>query len=238
MLARAYPKAMIREHFDQPTNELWSVALDELIASVAQQSAVTLYGSRDSFIPHYLGIHRTSIVDPLPARSGTALRNHVREQVGTSATWRAGVIHAALNRLPILYGTVDIAVLRPGQVLLGKKEHDNGKLRFVGGFLDHGDDSDEAAASRELREEVGFIEVADWQYVGSKSINDWRYRGGPDGIMTRFFAVTYVFGKPVAGDDIDELHWVPRESVREHLVETHQPLGLMLEAFLKAHPTL
>lgn len=238
MIAHAYPNAIIIEHFDEPTNEGWSATLDALITDKANGRRVVLFGSRDSFLPHYRGRYETVELPEVPLLSGTQLRTTVREKIENSVAWRKGVIHANANKLPHLYSTVDVAVLKPGYVLLGEKKQDRGKLRFIGGFVDPTDTSDEAAAKRELREEAGFIEVADWKYIGSHKVDDWRYRGGPDGILTRFFATTYVFGKPTPHDDIDALHFVKRESVTSHLIDSHQPLGRMLQAFLNDHPNL
>lgn len=238
MLERAYPDAIIREQFDHPSDFVWSANLDQLIATVAGSESATLYGARDSFIPHYHGQYPTTSVAALAGYSGTATRAALRDKIGNSVTWRQGVIHAMLNRLPQTYSTVDVAVLRPDQVLLAEKHQDEGRLRFIGGFVDPTDLSDEAAAKRELREEAGSFEAADWQYAGSARINDWRYRGTQDGIMTRFFVSTYVFGRPEAGDDIDALHWVSRATFRERLVASHAPLGELLAQLLTNNPHL
>lgn len=236
MLTRIYPHAIVREQFDHPSDHVWSGNLDRLIATVAGSEPATLYGARDSFIPHYHGHYQTVTVADLAGFSGTSDRSALREKIGTSAAWRSGVIHAMQNRLPQTYSTVDVAVLRPGQILLAEKRQDEGRLRFIGGFVDPTDTSDEAAAKRELREEAGSFETADWRYLGSTRIDDWRYRGTPDGIMTRFFATAHVFGRPEASDDIDALHWVSRDTFRERLIPSHAPLGELLAQFLTLHP--
>lgn len=238
MLEKAYPNAIIREQFDHPSDRAWSANLDRLITTVAGSEPATLYGARDSFIPRYHGHYPTTTVATLADYTGTVARAALRDQVGTSTAWRQGVIHALQNRHPLTYSTIDVAVLRPGQVLLAEKRQDEGRLRFIGGFVDSADLSDEAAAKRELREEAGSFEAADWRYVGSVRVNDWRYRGTQDGIMTRFFVSTYIFGRPEAGDDIDALHWVSRDTFRERLVTSHAPLGELLAQFLTLNPHL
>jgi bifunctional NMN adenylyltransferase/nudix hydrolase len=175
-------------------------------------------------------------VAEVPSENGTVQRQQAAAAIGTSTAWRQGVIHATLARPALTYGTVDVAVLRPGAVLLAEKRQDQGRLRFIGGFLDATDTSDEAAARRELREEAGSFEVADWRYLGSTRIDDWRYRGTPDGIMTRFFVTTHVFGRPEASDDIDALHWVSRDTFAGHLITSHAPLGQLLAQWLRLHP--
>lgn len=236
MLERLYPNAIVREQFDHPSDHAWSANLDRLVGAVAGNEPATLYGARDSFIPRYHGHYPTTVVVALDGHSGTSERAAMREHTGTSVAWRQGVIHAMQNRLPQTYSTVDVAVLRPGQILLAEKRQDEGRLRFIGGFLDATDVSDEAAARRELREEAGAFEAADWRCLGSARIDDWRYRGTPDGIMTRLFVTTHVFGRPEAGDDIDALHWVSRDTFRERLIKSHAPLGGLLAQFLSLHP--
>jgi bifunctional NMN adenylyltransferase/nudix hydrolase len=236
MIQKSFPNIIVREQFDHPSDHRWSLDLDQLIATVAGGCPATLYGARDSFIPFYHGRYPVIILPEVAGHSGTKNRAALAAKIGTSRSWRSGVIHTLQHRPPLTYSSVDVAVLKPGEVLLAEKRQDAGKLRFIGGFVDTTDHSDEAAARRELYEEAGAIETAHWQYLGSTHIDDWRYRGTPDRIMTRFFASTYVFGRPTAGDDIDHLHWVPQASFLERLIPSHAPLGKLLTQFLMTIP--
>jgi bifunctional NMN adenylyltransferase/nudix hydrolase len=236
MIAQEYPNAIILEQFDHPSDYIWSRQLDHLIAGVARNSIVTLYGGRDSFIPYYSGCYPIVTVPNYKDYTGTKYRAIIRDRIGKSTAWRQGVIHAVQNRIPQTYSTVDIAVIRPDQVLLAEKYQDEGKLRFFGGFVDNTDSSDEAAAKRELQEEAGNFEIADWHYLGSTRIADWRYKKTQDSIMTRFFVTRYIFGRPEPGDDIDKLHWVSLDTFKENLIPSHIPLGEMLLQFIQTQP--
>jgi bifunctional NMN adenylyltransferase/nudix hydrolase len=239
MIIEAYPKAIVHELYDQPNNYIWSQKLDELIRNVAKDYAdVKLYGSRDSFIPAYMGKYPTITISPYMDYSATARRERIGNNVRRSKAWRQGVIYAMQNRLPITYNTVDIAVLRDDQVLLGEKKSDDGFLRFIGGFVDDSDISDECAARRELQEEAGKFEIGKLQYIASSRINDWRYKGSKDGIMTRFFVAKYLFGRPQPGDDIDALHWVPITMFQRRLTSAHSHLGELLMDFIKQNHNL
>jgi bifunctional NMN adenylyltransferase/nudix hydrolase len=233
MIANRYPNAIIVPLRDTRLDSRWSAELDNVIASSLPHGigevAVTLYGSRDSFIDYYTGGHNTEIVPPLGTVNGTKQRKRLAD-ITDSVKFREGVIHTQMGRPPVVYPTVDIAIIRreTNEVLLGGKNVDGGKLRFVGGFVDPKDASYAAAAKREAYEETTGIEIADLKEIGSTRIDDWRYRGSGDTVMTTFFLATYVFGALHANDDLDRLVWVPIPHVMEYLVPEHEPLGHML----------
>lgn len=115
-------------------------------------------------------------------------------------------------RYPTVFATVDVVIERYGKLLLGRKAHQQ-KFRFVGGFADPAfDNSYEEAAIREAREETGLL-VAEVKYLGSTRIDDPRYRGTPDCIITHLFLATAWEGEPVASDDIAELKWFPIDQI-------------------------
>jgi bifunctional NMN adenylyltransferase/nudix hydrolase len=231
MMLEAYPLVRVIEHFDHPSDEVWSTRLDALIDIVFPGHRPTLYGSRDSFIPHYSGVNKVELIPDIESVTGTALRESVKEHVACSSPFRSGIIHTHATRFPIVYPVVDVAIINPERrmVLLGEKETDQGKRRFIGGFVDTTlDDSYEHAARREAFEETGGLEVDAYTYLGSIRIDDWRYRGSKDCVMSSFFKAQYIFGQPRASDDIDALHWTPFEEVMERLAESHKPLGEML----------
>ncbi len=237
MVANRYPNAIIVPLRDTKLDSRWSSQLDTVIAAAipaeTAEAVVTLYGSRDSFISYYTGSHATQIVPPLGTSNGTTYRERLAD-ITDSVKFREGVIHTQMSRPPAVYPTVDIAIIRreTNEVLLGGKDVDGGKLRFVGGFVDTKDVSYAAAARREAHEETSGIEIADLNELGSTKINDWRYRGTDDSVMTTFFVATYVFGALRAGDDLDRLAWVPIRNVMSCIVPEHEPLGTMLLAHL------
>jgi NADH pyrophosphatase NudC (nudix superfamily) len=181
-------------------------------------------------------VHPVIEVAEVPNVTGTAQRASVGADIPHTADVRAGIIYREATRGGVAYPALDVAIIDRyrKRVLLGEKKHDNGKRRFVGGFFDPElDTSLEGAAKREVWEEVSMIEVSDTTYLGSTIINDWRYRGTKDTILSSFFAMTYIFGNAVAKDDIDAVHWTPYEEVCAHLVEEHMPLGALLMKHLK-----
>jgi bifunctional NMN adenylyltransferase/nudix hydrolase len=129
-----------------------------------------------------------------------------------------------MNRYPTVFATVDVVIRKGEKLLLGRKAHQS-KFRFVGGFADPAfDNSYEDAAKREAKEETG-IEVQTVKYLGSTRIDDPRYRGTPDCIITHLFEATEWSGEPVASDDIAELKWFDIMNLtQENFVDEHHVL--------------
>lgn len=210
-------KYMIEEQFgiskltimplsDNKYDDVWSKQIDTKIREILPLGSVTIYGSRDSFIPSYEGIHKTLELEPEIRVSATDIRELVSKKIISSYEFRCGIIHSVYNQFPVVYSTVDVAIIKDDEILLGQKLNET-EWRFIGGFVDPTDESDEAAAKRETLEETG-LEVADFEYVCSMTVNDWRYRGMKDrSIMTRFFKAKYIFGCPTPQDDINALKW-------------------------------
>ena len=228
-------KYMIEEQFgiskltimplsDNKSNEIWSKQLDSKIKEVFPLGSVTIYGSRDSFIPYYFGVNKTLELQPDVFVSATDIREVASKKVISSSEFRAGIIYSVYNQFPVVYSTVDIAIIKDDEILLGQKLGET-EWRFIGGFVDTTDESDEAAAKRETLEETS-LEVADLEYVCSMQVEDWRYRGIKDrSIMTRFFKAKYIFGCPTPQDDINALKWFKLTPELENMfVEEHKKL--------------
>lgn len=231
MLQELYPNATIVRLDDVPCDHMWSQQLDALIEAVFPGKTTVLYGSRDSFIKYYHGANQCQYFEPLPEHqhlNGTDARAAIG--VINSPEFRAGVIYAANKPFLTSYQVVDVAVLNETRqkVLLGKKPHDKEKYRFLGGFVDPADASLERAAKREVFEETSGMETDGYTYVGSARINDWRYRGDRDQVMSSFFVAEYIFGKPIPSDDITELTWVDLSQLTDVLIDEHSPLAEML----------
>lgn len=223
---------------DVPDDGDWSEALDRLLADTVGDRPVTLYGGRDSFAAHYSGRHRVDTVRQHIWCSGTESRAEDGDLHVASAEFRRGVVWATQRQYPHAYQTIDVALTdRFDNLYLCRKRTDPQDIwRFVGGFVDPADTSLECAAMRELREETG-IDVgasrddagdyaigATLAYVCSARVDDWRYRGERDGIMTALFAVhvNADMQEPRPADDIcdvarfDDWWFKPLRVVPEH----------------------
>ena len=236
MIQAEYPNVVVHPIKDQPTDGGWSESVDHAIRDMFEIGPAVLYGSRDGFAPSYSGRYKVVELQETMHVSGTDIRNSVRDAIRVSPDFRHGVVYAAFNRHPVAYPTVDIAITRLDrrEVALGRKRLDPpGRWRFPGGFVDaQRDDGLEAAARRELREEFGSMEVGPMAFVGSRIVDDWRYKREVDAIVTSLFHADYTFGPLIAGDDIDEAEWFDIDGFVDRLVSEHVALGGMLLAYL------
>lgn len=230
LIESRYPNIMVVALYDNRSDEKWSEQIDTLLNSIYPEKEIILYGSRDSFIPHYHGKHKTKILNQVATHNASEIRESIAANVLSSTIFRAGVIYGIYKQRPVTYPTVDIAVVNGAkkQLLLARKPNED-KFRFVGGFVDRTDVSYEAAARRELYEETKLSGLTA-TYITSQQIIDWRYQREESGIMTTL----YLFydwdqmGKPEASDDIEELKWFNLSD----LYKT-QPNTLEMEYFLE-----
>jgi bifunctional NMN adenylyltransferase/nudix hydrolase len=209
MLQKHYPTAVILPLSDNRSNAEWSKTLDNKISEVFPNSKPLLYGSRDSFIPHYQGRYvTTELISDLAEISGTQIREKISREIIESSEFRAGVIHSVYARYSTTFPTVDVCAYNDkGEILLARKPNEE-LYRFVGGFVDATDVSLERAAYREFMEEVSGSHINELQYILSQKVDDWRYRKEKDGIMTTLFLGRFGHGQVKASDDIAEVVWV------------------------------
>lgn len=217
--------------FDQHSDELWSRLIDEFLSRIAPESECKLVGGRDSFIPHYKGKLKILEFDPFNTRiTGSQMRAQVK--LGMSSTFRAGQIYAIENQFPRVFPTVDIGVMRPidplgadiRQILLIRRA-DTGQWCLPGGFVDPSDPSFLAAAQRELSEEVGInLTVTQWKARGTFPIDDWRYKGSRDKIITSLFKCDHQWGIPILTPEVIDFHWLSLTHARGCITPQHLPL--------------
>lgn len=216
-------KVVIDQIEDHPlSNERWSDELDKktgvhksaLALETNDDIDISLYGSRDSFIKHYNGAYKTVEIEQTHKSSGTEIRSKVFALLPEELTdmHREGMVYAQKFIYPMGMAVVDVAVYkREGNtisLLLGRKPRED-TYRLIGGFFDVALDATlEDAALRELKEEVGDIEVSAPIYIASSKIDDWRYRDNEHKIISSLFAVEYKKGTPISQDDIEEIKWV------------------------------
>jgi len=241
MLREAYPDISIMPVNDMPNDDLWSEMVDEKIHEAFGIGGAILYGSRDGFIPYYTGKHPVIELEETRSISGTEIRKAISDEVRVHSEFRRGVVYAAFNKHPVMYATVDIAVIDfvKHRIVLGRKKGDlTGKYRFPGGFVDpRKDKALEHAARREAREELDCEISQVPEFVGSTLIDDWRYRSELDKIMTSVFIAQYIYGSITGSDDLSEAKWfsledfdmnvlLPQHRVIMEMVQTHLNKGL------------
>lgn len=231
MIQEGFPEIDVLYIKDTPSDDVWSKNLDTIISDiVGPNNTVALYGSRDSFISYYHGKYQTVELESNVYQSATTQRELISKTTQPNKDFRKGVIWATHNRYPTVYTTVDIAVFNDDytKILLGRKEGEK-RYRFIGGFADPNSDCFEQDAKREVMEETG-LEVGDIKYIGSKKVDDWRYKAEKDKIKTLLFIAKVVHGKAEANDDIEEIRWFDVDKLTTNdIVSVHIPLMEMLK---------
>lgn len=219
-------------------DDLWSFKIDRMIEAHSGGKEAILYGSRGSFIPHYQGKFQTQEIPAMDAGiSGTETRKQIAKVPLASKDFRAGVIYACFSKYPIVYSTIDVAIMDSNRtkVILGRKPNDPiGKYRFIGGFVDKEDLSEKVTIRRESYEETK-SEVEPGEFIGSIAVReDPRYKNEPDqSIMTHFYLGTYVYGRIEGADDIEEVKWFDIKEVNSDIfVPEHRVLYCMLNDHL------
>lgn len=216
MIQQQFPTYSIAPLMDQKTDELWSDLLDASIRAQVQFGKVFLYGGRDSFAPYYKGNYEIKNLELTlhPHISGTTHRQKISDFVLDTADFRAGIIYGMENSYSRILPCIDIAIVcrsdkhsavptRP-VVLLGRRKTEP-KWRFIGGHAEK-NSSYEDDAVREAFEEAG-VRPTNLEYVGSGSVQDWRFKNTSEQIKTSFY-VGYVPNLSCkAGDDINEVSW-------------------------------
>lgn len=233
MIQSKFPEFFVAPLLDCSSDETWSENLDQYLATLTPYGKVTLYGGRESFVPHYTGKHApVELKLSVSHCSGTLIRNTLTNDIKDSADFRAGVIYAINNLYPRVITCVDVAILHSFEdgvkVLLGRKIGESG-WRFIGGHADPKSSSFEHDAKREAFEETN-LDINSLTYLGSRTVDDWRWRKVPDKIKTLFFVGWSNFEQFKANDDINELKWF-KFNDEFAMVAEHLPLMRMLTDF-------
>jgi bifunctional NMN adenylyltransferase/nudix hydrolase len=230
MLQEKYPEVNIISLPDKRYDEDWYKNLDGRIREVFPIGEVLLYGGRDSFIPHYHGQFATTELEQKIYISGTEVRRQVSEEVKSSAVWRAGAIYDSFNRHPVSIQQAHTAVFNESETsMLLCKNPGEKKYSFIGGIVNPRDISLEHTARREFMDKTS-TEMSIESYVGSFRLDDWKYRGERDKVMTILFKGKYIFGHLSPSYDISELAWVDVSELKKDgkikklIIEEHQPL--------------
>lgn len=242
MVQAKFPEFTVLPLKDKKTDEEWSKDLDERISDAVGEipSEVILYGSRESFAPHYHGRHkvRELEIEVPPSLTSTDIRAKLTNQVMESPDFRAGIIYAMNQLWPRLIPVVDIAIVHKAEkglmLLLGKKKDDT-NWRFPGGHAIKKNSTFEADAKMEVFEETG-LDVHDLEYIGSGLVDSWRWRSEPsEGFKTIFYLAHSMTMGGKGADDLAESRWFEFSKLTVNDIEKeHKPLFEMLKQHLTA----
>lgn len=231
-LKKLYPKAIFSEVFDNPSNEQWSLNLDQSILDLCEKHKfnpenITLYGAKDSFIPYYSGEFKTQIIKTKYDVSACDLRKNV--QAEDSIGFRRGAIHSSQQKYPAAMPTVDIVcnkIVEGKQFILLGNKYGHAEWCLPGGFVDPSkDDSYTAAAKREFEEETSLILPLKAFIKGEDyKVNDFRYAKEEDKIFTTVFTVNYNgIEEPKGADDLIMIKWVPLDMIEStNIIDHHK----------------
>lgn len=241
MILQNYPDVIVLPIQDLENDEEWVKNLDNMIKAIEPTNKVMLYGGRDSFIKYYkpYGSYETTEITSTFDISGTETRESISKEVKDSEDFRIGQIYQLYNRYPILYPTVDAIITRnyfdnskEYEILLGQKhaEVNTNKWRLIGGFIDKKDGNGKTAIIREIKEETN-LDVSNEiiNFVSQYVVDDWRYRGTRDGILTTVFHVDLnrtwndkvVNSMESPSDDIAKLKWFKKSEILNIINPTH-----------------
>lgn len=186
---------IIQPLHDVPSDKDWSDQIDEWVRVLGYKEAIILGGRDNSIQGSYSGKHEVKIIEAYGDHAASTLRKKVAKEPLHCPEFRSGIIYHVENRYPIVYSTVDVALInKEGRYLMGKK---GDKFMFIGGFVDVNDKSLLDAALRELKEETGIRPKEEaWsktilKYVISIKINDSRYKNTKDSIITHLFTARF-----------------------------------------------
>lgn len=244
-IAAAEGRLVVDHVADIGSDEFWCRLVDDKIFETLREYGINpgdviLYGGRDSFLDMYEGMFETQVyryehdADHIEA----TMHRQAIYAAGPQATadFRKGVIWAAHHRWPVVLGVVDIAVFNPSfeAILLGRKPLEE-QWRLFGGFADTASYSYEDDAHREAKEEAG-VNLHELHYLGSHTVEDFRYQREIDSIRTSLFVAT-TEDEGIAGDDIQEILWISVDIVTKDIDELIVPEHriLLTQALTYAH---
>lgn len=220
MIQQYYPDIVVSSIPDTNDNHIWAKELDKRIREIYPHGDVLLYGSRDSFIPYYhqgLGKFITKELDPLGTFTATDVRRLISEEVKNSIDFRSGVIYHAYNLYPRVIPTLTLIPFNSDKtkILISKKYNEN-SWKLISGFILPSDDTIELSGKRILLNKAGTnIESENYQYFASMKVEDWRFRGEDDKVMTTIMTCDYLWGQINPSDDISEIKWISIKELKK-----------------------
>ena len=104
------------------------------------------------------------------------------------------------------YDKVGLLTLREGKILLCRKKHTTSSLILPGGCKEPGESALDCLA-RELREELGDVQVSEPEYIGVYSGRAAGSEAGPPKTVQIELYRADLIGEPAARSEIAELVW-------------------------------
>lgn len=220
MIQQYYPDIVISSIPDTNDNTIWAKELDKRIREIYSHGDVLLYGSRDSFIPYYhqgSGKFTTKELDPLGTFTATDVRKLISEEVKNSIDFRSGVIYHAYNLYARVIPTLTIIPFNTDKTkILISKKYNETDWKLISGFILPSDDSLELSGKRILNNKAGSnIESDNFRYFTSLKVDDWRFRGEDDKVMTTVMICDYLWGQINPSDDISEIKWIDITDIKK-----------------------
>jgi len=114
------------------------------------------------------------------------------------------------------YDKVGLLTVRDGRILLCRKKHTTAALILPGGCREPGESSLDCL-TRELREELGDVEVCSVEYLGGYSDRAAGSEAGPPKTVQIELYRAELIGDPVARSEIAELIWFGEHDDRARL---------------------
>jgi bifunctional NMN adenylyltransferase/nudix hydrolase len=243
MMRELYPQFIYMPQHDNPSDEIWSENLDDIIQKCFPYTDnITLYGSRDSFKNCYHGKFNVIEFKPKTYDNATERREKYGSSVGFNKDYRHGVIYGAYQKFDTCYQTVDVvvftklsAMVEDCEIVVGKKRIYGDKWILPGGFVDPARDKNlRDTCYYEVLEETN-LKIVNPVYVDSLIVNDYRYKRERDKIMSHLhYATVENYSSLKAGDDLDsvEIIKLSRETIND-MNQSYQSLVEMVIKHLK-----
>lgn len=231
MIKAAYPHVNVIALEDKYSDHEWSKALDKILFQVKEP---TLLGSRESFIGFYKGQYPTRMYQHTVEVSSSGIRANISKIENIGREMAIGMIYAIENKPSIVHSSVHIAIMNElSQVLLVTNNMSG--LSFIGELTSPSDESLMFSAFRCLSETINDVDImVPLKLVDSYKLDDWRYRGTKESVMTTLF--TCIIRNKVISTPTDKpcsLGWYSVEHLGSALLrDSHKVLFNGLKKYL------
>lgn len=252
MINNVYPNAVVQSLGDHPSDEEWSNRLDETLRTISPTGSITLYGSRDSFIPHYKGSNLTKEVEQVEFSSGTEVRQQTFYDIRDTEDFRRGAIYSAnIRSVPSLLA-IDVAMWRSKpetparkEILIAKAKIRPNEWKIPGRMVSRDSNCIETEINKVAAEfDLGLTTTVEATNKPTLNpalailpIRDWKYGADAPTVWTGLYLVPVVYGsgRPSARSKYRESMWLPLgdELPPGMIPEHHQLFSLIMESARK-----